>query len=867
MLTGRFTSSTDGWRRSRGRPAGEGDMLRVAYWLNLRQVRRRPLRAVLAVISIAAGASLGVSVLVMTVSVSAGFHSFGRQLAGPAPLRVVGATSSGGLADSVLPAVAHTLGVKTAIPLVQVVTYAGTASDPHAETIVALGVDCRVQALFGRFGCTSDELSALSNAGGVVVSPRLASKLGPGASIQTDAAPVPLRSAVQLPALNAMNHGYMAIFALQDAQRLFARAHRLDVIYVIPSNGIDVHDLRTRLQAAVGDWNGVLTATDPPPAVGVYTDTIIPLFALLSLFALAVGGMLIFNISSLAMEERRRELALVAALGGTARVVRTGAALEGGALGLVGGLIGVGGGTLLAHPLTASLSKFTTVVVGVGIPVKLTAGSVVAGIMLGAIVGAAAALASTRRVGRIDVVAELSMREETFEAQHRRDLWRATAYLAFCGAGIAVCWLAQRHGSIEPWQAKVAPLGVLIATVASLLASAALASVIAAALSRLTRRLDGPVRLGVANLARQGRRAGVMAISIGAAVTTAFVIGSTQSAAKADIAQSVETGHIQELYVSTLEPNNTVNVEAKPTEALARQLARIPGVARIDRSVFELSGHETKHLVGVNAGTLPWLNAPLIEGTKSPASFAAGKVLIGAALARDTGARPGSTLPIDTPSGRASVTVGGIWEDGNLGGRDITMSMTLYRHLFGNQPAQSFGVVAQQGVSLVELADRIRSAHLLPGLIVEDPSQFSTDVASSVNDQLAPFTAMQRGLLFVAFVAVLSTLLLVGVQRRRELGLLAAVGMEPAQLARMTLAEGISAGVIGLALAFVGSLIIEFGFYLVLPIIIGFKDPLRFDFVSFFVWSAVSLALVAAASVLPAWRNARVPVLESLQYE
>ena len=39
-------------------------MLRVAYWLNLRQVRRRPLRAVLAIISIAAGASLGVSVVV-----------------------------------------------------------------------------------------------------------------------------------------------------------------------------------------------------------------------------------------------------------------------------------------------------------------------------------------------------------------------------------------------------------------------------------------------------------------------------------------------------------------------------------------------------------------------------------------------------------------------------------------------------------------------------------------------------------------------------------------------------------------------------------------------------------------------------------
>jgi putative ABC transport system permease protein len=195
------------------------------------------------------------------------------------------------------------------------------------------------------------------------------------------------------------------------------------------------------------------------------------------------------------------------------------------------------------------------------------------------------------------------------------------------------------------------------------------------------------------------------------------------------------------------------------------------------------------------------------------------------------------------------------------------MPMWLYQQMFGDQPPQSLGLIPAAGVSTAELAERVRAAHLMPGLVVEDPSQFAADVSKSVNDQLTAFTAMQRGLLLVAFVAVLSTLLLVGVQRRRELGLLAAVGMEPAQLARMTLAEGMAAGVIGLALALVGSIVIETGFHLVLPIIIGFKDPLRYDFASFFLWSAVSLVLVAAASLLPAWRNARVPVLESLQYE
>jgi putative ABC transport system permease protein len=842
-------------------------VLRVAYWLNLRQVRRRPLRAALAIISIAAGASLGVSVVVMTASVSTTLHDFGRQLAGPAPLRIVGATSNGGIDAGVLRAVAGTPGVRTAVPLVQVVTYAGPPDRPHAETIVGLGVDCSIQAIVGRFGCSPAALDALDDRGGVAIGTALADRLGPSAAIQTNVVPVPLRSAIRLPTLNSINDGEVAVFGLATAQHLFSRGDRLDVIYVLPDPGTDVTALRSRLQATVGEWNGVLTATDPPPAVGVYTGTVVPLFSLLSLFALAVGGMLIFNIMSLAMEERRRELALIAALGGTVGVVRTGAGIEGAALGLVGGALGIGGGTLLGHPLTASLSDFTVVVIGVRIPVHVTAGAVVAGLLLGALAGGLAALLSTRRVGRIDVVAELSMREETFEAQHRRNVLTATGFGLLCGAGLILTWVAQRHGAIEPWQARVAPIGVLLVTLTSMLASGSLAAVSAAALSRLSRCLPGPLRLGVVNLARQGRRAGVMAVAVGAAVTTAFVIGSTQQAAKAAISESIQSGHQQEVYVSTLEPNNTVNVEAKPTEALAERLRRVPGVARVDRGVFVLSGHDTDSLIGVTADTTPWLNLPLIEGTKDLASFESGRVLIGAALARKSGARPGSKLLLDTPTGRVPVTVGGIWQDGNLSGNAVTMPMSLYERLFGKQPPQALGLIPAPGVTATELADRIRALPLARGLIVEDPAQFSDEISESVNAQMAPFTAMQRGLLLVAFVAVLSTLLLVGVQRRRELGLLAAVGMEPWQLARMTVAEGVGAGVIGLALAFLGSIVIETGFWLVLPIIIGFKDPLRYDFASFAIWGAVALLLVAGAALVPAWRNARVPVLESLQYE
>ncbi|HWW54902.1 MAG TPA: hypothetical protein VNY84_14080, partial [Acidimicrobiales bacterium] len=55
--------------------------------------------------------------------------------------------------------------------------------------------------------------------------------------------------------------------------------------------------------------------------------------------------------------------------------------------------------------------------------------------------------------------------------------------------------------------------------------------------------------------------------------------------------------------------------------------------------------------------------------------------------------------------------------------------------------------------------------------------------------------------------------------------------------------------------------------YFVVPILIGFKDPFRLDFGSVAVYGPISLAMVLAAAIWPAWRTAHVEVLPALQYE
>jgi putative ABC transport system permease protein len=371
----------------------------------------------------------------------------------------------------------------------------------------------------------------------------------------------------------------------------------------------------------------------------------------------------------------------------------------------------------------------------------------------------------------------------------------------------------------------------------------------------------------VANLVRDPGRTAVMTIAVGSAVAVAFLVASSRISIHDAIAHGIAVGNPREVQVSTLAPDNTINIDAKPSAALVARLAATPGVSSIDRNVAMLTGHTNAGLIGVSAYDRPWLPFPLIAGTKDRASYERGNVLVGAGLARAHHLRPGSRLRLDTPTGYAFVTVGGIWGNGNFNGRVVDMPMALLERLYGPQPADAVGVIAAPGQSVTGLAHRIRAANLDPGLRIDTPAQLVARVSNDVSRQLAPFDALQRGLLVVAFVAVLSTLLLVGVQRHRELGLLAAVGMEPSQLSFMTLAEAAAVGVIAVLLSVVGAAGMTVAFYFVVPIIVGFHDPLRFSFGSLAVSGPAAIIVVMAAAALPAWRTSRLEVLEALQYE
>ena len=847
-------------------------MIRSIRLLNLRRMRRQPMRVVITVIAVAAGVSLAVSVAVVTTSIDRSLETFGSAISGPADLRVIGATSRAGLREDVLAKVEATEGVASAVPMVQAATIADRAPGPLSSApenfVAALGVDCRVEAFVGRFGCSQEAFTAAGAGMPVITSPAMIRQFGRAGGIRTNRGRTELINAVELQPLDAINHGRVAVFPMRVAQDLFAREGRLDVIYVDAAPGVSVADLQRRLQATVGEWNGVLRANAPPPAVGQINEIFLPLFGILSLFSLGVGGVLVYNAISLSIEERRRQQAIAAALGGTGRIVVGGVLAEVALLGALGGVLGTLGGTLVAGSIIDSLSGFTTRISGVSVARHVTSSVWVTGITLGVLVALVSAWLPARRALRMDVAAELSNRELRAESAPRLRLRRALLWLGIALLGLFGCWMAQRNGGLEMWQANLVPVAFVTCALGFIVASGHFATLAIRAGSPLFRRGDAAVRLGAANLVRDPGRTRVMAIAVGSAVAVAFIVASFNRSVEEGITRSFASGQAAELVrAGIVPPNNSINIDAKLPPALIEQLASVPGVARTERSAVLLAGHEIGNLIGVIGFERPYRGLKMLDGTWDDDALDRGEVVIGPGLARIRGLRAGSTFELMTPDGLKPVKVMGVWENGDFGGRHAFMKLSRLEELYGPQAYGEVYLRPERGVSAEELAQRVYAAGLDPAVQAQPPAVLLDNIIDEIGYQLASFWAIQRGLMVVAFVAVLATLLLMGVQRRRELGLLGAVGMQPVELGRMVVAEAGVVGVTGTVLATLGGVGIILAFLAITPVVIGYRDPFVLDVGAALVYGVFVTAIVVCAAILPALRASRTNMVEALQYE
>ncbi len=363
--------------------------------------------------------------------------------------------------------------------------------------------------------------------------------------------------------------------------------------------------------------------------------------------------MLVYNSVTLSVEERRRQLAIISALGASSRSTVAALLLEAGAVGLLGGLLGAVGGALVARPITTSISDFTERVASIPLKVQVAPSTLVVAVALGVIVSLLAAARPARRALRVDVAAALANRDRREEAGAAVSTRRIVVLRAFALVGAALCAIARRDGGLEPWQLSLAPLAFIVAVTPAALLVGAVTPRALALLQGFAGRRSAPVRLGLGNLLREPRRTGVMAVALGLAVSTGFVTASFGTSVRHAVSENLRK-NLDGVSVSALDPGNSANIDTRITPETLTAIAALPGVERVERGSVVIVGRSTGSLVVVSGYDNTYFDAGVLSGTIDRDRYAKGEVLIGPGLARRLDLRGGSTLSLETPTAPSS---------------------------------------------------------------------------------------------------------------------------------------------------------------------------------------------------------------------
>ena len=572
-------------------------------------------------------------------------------------------------------------------------------------------------------------------------------------------------------------------------------------------------------------------------------------FALISLF---VGSFIIYNVFSISAAQRTQENALLRAIGASrAQVTRSmfGEALT---VGAVGSVIGCVAGLGLAAGILELMQRLDRLPSSTTLEVR-PQGFVIT-IIVGVLVTLVCAVAPALRSGRVPPLA--AMRDVAVDRSDVSRVRVALGVLALVAAAVATYLGITVKGQAE-W------LGVAAAALFSavIILGPLFAGPFARAMSPVLGRIR-PVAGTIAgrNAARNPKRTALTAGALAIVVALFIGVATLGASAKESVHRTLRSSIVSD-YVVTAKIET--GIPYLPPE-IADQLNRIPGVVAMGVSTvglkIEIDGKlQDRQRIAVTRGELAAkvLTVPFTAG--GFAGLNAGTVLVSDEEATERGWALGTPLTVQLTDGTTKVlTVAGIYTLRGFG------RMMVDRSLFDGHgtPPADFSVFAKtDGSTAARDAVKATVANYQAARL-QDYSAYLEAQSNQIDSFLNLIYGLLGMSLFIAVVGIVITLLLAVYERRRELGLVRAVGMSRRQVRSSVTWEALLTSFLGAALGLV--LGIALGWIIVKALsdegLNVFALPTWT--IAIAVLGAIVLALVAA--FVPARKAANADILDAI---
>ncbi|HYQ96258.1 MAG TPA: ABC transporter permease [Candidatus Eisenbacteria bacterium] len=181
----------------------------------------------------------------------------------------------------------------------------------------------------------------------------------------------------------------------------------------------------------------------------------------------------------------------------------------------------------------------------------------------------------------------------------------------------------------------------------------------------------------------------------------------------------------------------------------------------------------------------------------------------------------------------------------------------------------------------LRIPDMFRAREIADALEARLGSAYRVTNWIDLNRNLFAWMKIEKAVMFtililivlVATVNIVSSLVMLVLEKRRDIGVLRTMGVTPHGIMRIFLLQGTLVGFIGTALGVLVGWVVSYvlGRYklLHLPGEIYFIDtlPVKIEWTDFALVALAAVALCFVASLYPAWRAARLAPVESIRYE
>jgi len=672
---------------------------------------------------------------------------------------------------------------------------------------------------------------------------------------------------------DSMDDGGTASFSSERALSLLAGGNGYQEILVrTGGNEAQVAEVGDRLDEALQGTVVVQTraefiesATETAAAFLSFLRPVLQGFAYLALF---VAAFVIFNTFSVVVTQRFRELALIRAVGGTPSQVRRSLIIEGFGIGLGASALGVVAGAGIALLVQWVLGLFDVVLPGAG--VKITIGTVIVCLLAGTIVTVLSVIIPAFRAGRTKPVE--AMRSSAVDTSGTSKV--RAAFGAFFLLGAAFFLVLNQ--SVGPQWYLLAP-GALFLFIGTFIGGPLLARVFAMGVRPLLSLFGLTGRLAADNSVRNPRRTATTANALVIGLFLVTLVTVSGEAMKTSIVTELNklsssdyivasTGAIPEALVDDVQDTDGVSAAAPVRSSAVIDLdtgdeyfLSTGDLDTLEQTAgISLSGENASLVSDGNGVAIPDVSAIFGGSGESGGGSSTTQGPMGESI--------GDVIRVQAADGsETELQVAAVLE----GEMDTLMlgsyvSEATFEQLLGDQPVNMIFVRVDPGEStdvgrrLEQVLDEYTGVEVIPG------NFFGQIFATFFDFLIGAVNGLLGMSVVVALVGIVNTMTLSIFERRRELGMVRALGMTRGQIGRMISLEAVLIGMLGTIVG-VGSGIL-LSWVVVSSISEGIGGiSLSFNFARVGLIVLAGLLVGVLASILPAIRATRLDMLEAMK--